>query len=301
MGIYDRDYYREERRGLRLGLPRSMTATLILINAVVWVVCYVVLDVSETKITSYLGASVGTLTHPLFWWQFLTYGFIHAKENVAHIVFNMVALWFFGRSVEQCYGAKEFLRLYLVLLVFGSVVWAAMGKFAEGTPDEVTLIGASGAVIGIVILFALNYPRVQVLLFFVFPVPAWALGVLYVAQDLWGAVHRETSSQIAYTVHLSGAAFALLYYQFRWNLGRPGTILRMVAGRVPWPWLKRRPRLRIHAPEDEDKRLSEEVDRILAKISLEGEASLSAKERRTLKNASRRFQERRRAGDDPED
>jgi membrane associated rhomboid family serine protease len=292
MGIYDRDYYREGQPGLRLGWPRSVTTAIVLVNVAIYLVDYVLL---KGQIAEALCVHVGTLTRPLEWWQFLTYGFIHAKEP-QHVVFNMLGLWFFGRWVEETYGPKEFLRVYLVLLVFGSLVWALTSKFVDGAPDFGSpLIGASGAVVGIVILFALNYPRVQVLFFFVLPMPAWVLGILLVAQDMWGAMHRGGSDHVAYTVHLAGAFFAILYYQLRWNLGR------LLPGPGRWRWLKRRGRMRVHTPEDEDKRLSDEVDRILAKISLEGEASLTGKERRALKNASRRFQEKRQSADEREE
>ncbi len=302
MGIYDRDYYREERQTFALRAPRSVTATLIVINVVVYLVDRLLLAPHPTEeyLGKYLGVSVGTLTHPKLWWQwwqFLTYGFIHAPAP-SHIVLNMLVLWFFGRPVEERYGAKEFLRLYLVLLVFSSLVWAAVGKFIEGAPESASVVGASGAVTGIVILFVVSYPQARVLLFFVLPMPAWVLGVVLVAGDVLGAMDRATagedSSKVAYTVHLSGAAFAFLYCRLRWNLGQ------LVPGRGSWRWLRRRPHLRLHKPEapEEDEKLGEEVDRILAKISLQGEASLTGKERRMLQNASRLYQRKRHVAED---
>ena len=293
MGIYDRDYYREERQTFALRGPRSVTATLIIINVVVYLVDYLLLAGERNgQIAESLRVTVGSLTRPELWWRFLTYGFVHAQQP-EHIVVNMLVLWFFGRPVEERYGAKEFLRLYLVLLVFSSLVWAAVGKFIEGAPESASVVGASGAVTGIVILFVVSYPQARVLLFFVLPMPAWVLGVLFVAWNIWGAM-AESTSHVAYTVHLSGAAFAFLYYRFGWSLGR------LVPGRGSWRWLRRRPHLRLHKPEapEEDEKLSEEVDRILAKISLQGEASLTGKERRTLQNASRLYQRKRHVAED---
>ena len=89
----------------------------------------------------------------------------------------MVALFFLGRDVEEAYGGKEFLRLYLAMVVFASLVWNVVTKLA-GPPDGVAAIGASGAIAGVVVLYALNFPRRTLLLFFVIPMPAWLCGVL---------------------------------------------------------------------------------------------------------------------------
>ena len=208
----------------------------------------------------------------------------------------MLALWFLGRDVEELYGSKEFVRLYLATIVVGGVVWAVAGKLS-GLPDTVNLrhfgdvhvLGASGAITGIVVLYALNFPRRMMLFMFVIPMPAWVLGFLVVLMDIYGAMHGA-DAHVAYTVHLAGAAFAFLYYQQRWNFGRlvPG---RFHWPRLRWPRLGGRPRLRVHdpEPEDDDNAVPEdEVDRILEKIHREGENSLSRKERRILEDGQPR-------------
>ena len=127
-------------------------------------------------------------------------------------------------------------------------------------------IGASGAIAGMVILFALNYPRATILLFFVIPMPAWLAGVLFVGLDMLGAFGGRPGSNIAFSAHLAGAAFAFVYYQQRWNLTRLTQGFR-------WPQLpaRRKPRLRVHRPEqDLEPGLNQEVDRILEKISRAG-------------------------------
>jgi hypothetical protein len=128
---------------------------------------------------------------------------------------------------------------------------------------------------------------------FLIPIPAWLLGVIYIAGDAMGALGwaSETRANVAFSVHLAGAGFAFLYYRLGWNL------TRFIPGRISLGWLKPRPRLRVHDPERESRssrELSEEVDRILEKISREGESSLTRKERRILENASREYQKRRR-------
>ncbi len=288
MGIYDRDYYRQEPTGFQVRAPGTIVGTLILINVVVFLAnAFAHVGFADrlgnNPLNYILSAHGDTLTKPWMWWQFLTYGFVHAPNNLWHIAGNMLGLFFLGRSIEQRYGRKEFLRLYLTILIFGSIVWS-LGNL-DGGPNSL-LMGASGAVVGIVVLFALNYPKQTLLLFFVLPVPAWLVGVLVVVADLFGAMGRENTSNIAFVVHLAGAAFAFLYFRFGWNL------TRLTEGRFSWLKLRRRPRLKVHDPDRAEKNMNTEVDRILAKIHREGEDSLTRKERRTLENASQEYKRR---------
>ncbi|MBN2474385.1 MAG: rhomboid family intramembrane serine protease [Pirellulales bacterium] len=296
MGIHDRDYYRPEQPAFSIRAPRSMVGILILINVAVYLVSAFTPaqkaplggNIVGYWLTDHLAVSAATLTHPLYWWQFLTYGFAHAASP-GHVLFNMLALWFLGRDVEDLLGRKEFLQLYLVLLVVGSVSWAIVNKLT-GAPasPEIRMLGASGAVAGIVVLFALNFPRRMLLLFFVLPVPAWVVGVMVVVGDVLGATGSTGPGHVAYGVHLAGAAFAFAYFQFGWKLSR------LTEGRFRWSGFKRRPRLRVHNPRREETDLAREVDRILEKIHNQGESSLSRKERRVLETASREYQKRRR-------
>jgi membrane associated rhomboid family serine protease len=305
VGIYDRDYYRQERPGSRWTAPRSAVVVLICINAAVYVAEVLFRD---AHLADWLSVHVNaiadpgypnTLTHPLDWWQFLTCGFVHDPNDFTHILFNMLALWFLGRDVEALYGAREFTRIYLVLLVFGSVVWAVVNQLhGLDQRTDFILLGASGAVTGVVILYALCFPRRMLLFMFVLPMPAWVLGIIVVGYDILGQMGwlsergLDHNAGIAYAVHLAGAALAFVYYQQRWNFGR------LVEG--PTRWLRRgtlwahRPRLRVHAPDDPQTVPEEEVDRILEKIHREGEGGLTRKERRILEDASRQYQRRRR-------
>jgi membrane associated rhomboid family serine protease len=316
MGIYDRDYYREPRPGMSLRGPSTVVGWLILINVAVYLLDSLAFD---HRLSYYMAVHVGgavqpepamdsglgseadllerplgsTLRRPWLWWQLLTYGFAHAPSP-GHIFGNMLVLFFFGRPVEARYGSRECLRLYLTMLVVGSLIWAAIAELSRGPEvGPQMLVGASGAVTGMVVLFALNYPRSTVLLMFLIPIPAWLLGVLYVAGDALGAIGwaRETNANVAFGVHLAGAGFAFLYYWLGWNL------TKLFPRVFSLGWLKPRPRLRVHDPARESRssrEMSDEVDRILEKISREGESSLTRKERRILEGASREYQKRRR-------
>jgi membrane associated rhomboid family serine protease len=302
VGIYDRDYIRQpERPGFSPHLPQSIVGTLIVINVAVWLADAFTPEIVVNGhvvgrwLSSHLAASAGTLSQPWFWWQFLTAGFTHSPAGVGpgiwHILGNMFALFVFGRDIENRYGPREFLRVYLAMLVFANVAWCIITRMTVGV-ESAGLYGASGAIAGVVVLYAFNFPHATFLLFFVIPIPAWLLGMGIVAYDMFGAMGGIAGSHVAYSAHVAGAAFALLYYQRGWNL------TRWSEGLFRWPTslFRPKPRLHIHKPPDEEPppdNLTAEVDRILEKIYREGEASLTSKERSTLETASRKYQERR--------
>ncbi|MBN2218318.1 MAG: rhomboid family intramembrane serine protease [Pirellulales bacterium] len=292
MGIYDRDYYRNEPAGFQLRGPRTMIGWIILINVIVFLADGLITPESH-GICDTLACRPGTLLKPWLWWQFLTYGFTHSPFSYDpwHIVFNMAGLWFLGPPVEQRYGSREFLRFYLAAIVLCGVLGSAAGLLSP-SPDWRPLVGASGAVVAVVLLFIVNYPRQTLLLFFVLPVPAWLVGVLLIVMNMFGHA-GYLDANVAYGVHLVGIGFALAYFYFGGNLGR-------LTDRVSFEWLKRRHGLRVHRPDPDqrpsDERLAREVDRILQKIHEQGEASLTKKERRTLEAASREYQKHRRDG-----
>ncbi len=308
MGIYDRDYYRREREyRTSLGTSRSAVVVIIAICVAVYLVdAFLPATRGGRWLSDALAVHVGpaghwpdTLTHPWLWWQLLAYGFAHSPHNFGHLVFNMLGLWFFASEIEALYGRKEFLRLYFLMIVLGGLLWAISAHAAgwlnrdDGAVPS-SLYGASGAVVGMIVLYALHFPRRTVLLMFLFPIPAWVLGVLLVVGDLLGATGWARDTNVAYLVHLTGAGLAALYYFRRWNLGQLD----------PLGWLRsrvrRRRQFRLYRPEPEEPTdedldaLSAEVDRILEKIYRQGEASLTRRERRFLESASRRFQQRRR-------
>jgi rhomboid family protein len=291
VGIYDRDYYRRSQPGFSLRMPQSMVVTLILINVALYLIDGILFQHTHA-LTESLALTNDTLWRPWLWWQFLTCGFVHDPNNVMHVIANMAGLFFLGRNVEQLYGSKEFLRIYLVMIILGSLCFA-LGSAATNAithqNEPYSLLGASGAVSGITILFVLNFPHVTLMLIPIpIPIKAWVIGVVIVVYNLFGAI--ASYGNVAFGVHLAGIVFAWLYFQHHWNLGHFfANIFRM-------PKFPSRPKFRIHKPDDEPEEsdLNAEVDRILEKISREGEGSLTRKERRTLETASRQYQNRRR-------
>lgn len=280
MGLYDREYYRDDQKGLVLGGDLSATTWLILVNAGIFIV-----DVfAEGQISTFFSLGTNVVQEPWYFWQGLTYGFAHDDRNVRHVLFNMFALWLFGRDVESTYGRKLYLQLYLSLIVISGLVWLVLTLVTSDAPAR--LVGASGAVTGIMIIFVLHWPTRTLLLWGVVPIPVWLLASLQLLQDIQGAMTQRDASDVAYTAHLAGAAFGFLFYKTGFQLGR------LLPGRLSLRMFKRRPKLRVRDAAQEDD-LGRRVDQILEKISREGEASLTKDERRTLERASRKYQEKR--------
>ena len=292
MGLYDRDYARDPPRGFFLGGDRSMVANLILINVVVYLADVLFFDHPDTTagLSGWMALNANLFHQPWNAWQLLTCGFAHDPRHWLHVAGNMFMLWLFGRDVEAIYGRGEFLRIYLTMIIVASLAWLVSQMAQVRDPDILaarTMLGASGAVAGIMVLNIIHFPRRVFYFWGVVPLPAWLLGTLYIGQDIMGYARPRSGEPIAFEAHLAGAAFAFLYYSTGWNLGR------IVPRRLSWGMLKRGPKLRVHEPPQREEDLGRQVDRILEKISREGEASLTRVERQTLEEASRRYQQRR--------
>ena len=260
-----------------------MVINLIIVNVVIWLATAIF---EKNQLNDWLELNSDLLRKPWMAWQLVTYGFAHA--NAWHILFNMFFLWFFGRELEDIYGRGEFLRIYLVAIAFSGLAWVAV---TAASGEQGTVIGASGGVMGLMILWVLHFPRRILYVWGILPMPAWVFGLIYVLFDLLDFAQGGGSGpgpKVANVAHLGGALFGFIYFQTKMNLGS------FVPRRLgDWAGSLMRPKLRVHDPDKEVRDLNREVDAILEKISREGEASLTKKERRTLEEASRRYQRRR--------
>jgi membrane associated rhomboid family serine protease len=293
MGIYDRDYYREEPKGFVLGGAQSIVTTLVIVNAGIFLVDWIF---AEGAIRDALGLRANLLAQPWHAWQLLTYGFVHG--DLMHVVLNMWGLWVFGRDLEVVYGKREFLAIYLTAIILAGLCWLPVermivGETSAGAPLS-TVVGASGAIVAVLLLFVMHYPKRTLLIFGVLPVPAWIVAAMLVLGDITGLqtamATRGAQSNVAFACHLAGAAYGALYYYTRISLGQ------LVPSRWIGRALKPRPKLKVHDPggRPAGDNLDERVDQVLEKIHRQGESSLTREERRILEEASRRFQQRRR-------
>jgi membrane associated rhomboid family serine protease len=292
MGLYDREYSHGPEPGFHVSKPTTATMQLVLITGA----AYLAQWLARPTVEQLFALRADWIVRPWRAYELLTYGFLHSTVDVGHILINMLILFMFGREIEYRYGRREFLVFYLAGMVVSGLVWSVSELLSIGPaalramPPNLLpgVVGASGAITAVVALFALNFPRRQVLFMFIIPMPMWLAAVIGILYDIRGAIARDPNDNVAFMAHLGGALFGVLYFKFNWSLSRflPEDFrLRMS---------RRRPKLRVHEPEeDEPDDLAVKLDAILKKIQDEGQDSLTWNERRLLEKASRRYQQKR--------
>lgn len=225
-------------------------------------------------------------------WRLVTYAFLHSGSSPWHFIFNMLLLWWFGPTIERMYGSKEFIAFYLA-----SAVAAALGFLAWDLSMQQSskMIGASGAVLAVTMLFTMHFPRQQIGLFFgLLTVEMRVLMAFIVFMDGFYALAqlggRMGATGVAHPAHLLGVAFGWAYFHFKWRISNFFGIWENLQNR--WKLRKARQRFKVYSPEPPTSPLDDDVDRILAKIHEQGEASLTPRERETLTKASKAYRER---------
>lgn len=140
-------------------------------------------------------------------WQLLTSSFLHA--NLMHLLLNMFALYMFGRDVERVLGSSHYLRLYVASVLAAALVQLAVVSFTSPGSAYPT-IGASGGVFGVLLAFAMLFPRrIVTLLFPPIPMPAWLFVGVYGVIELTNGV-VGTEAGVAHFAHLGGMLGAYL-------------------------------------------------------------------------------------------
>lgn len=313
MGIYDREYYRDETGGSGwFAGESSAVKTLILINAAVFLAQW---TMPNLHLLENFAASSGLVFGKFQVWRLLTAAFLHDPQSLLHILFNMWGLWLFGREMESMYGRWEFTWMYLSAAVFSNFIWALINYF--GPRHGVGyVIGASGAVTAVMVLYAVHFPTREVLLF-VIPVKMWVLVTLFLGLDFFNLMQQSrggggSGPAIAFAAHLGGGLYGYLYKRFdlRWTRIMRGRgyrpklrIVNPEARTAPRPASPGRPPAAAPSPSPgprsaptvlfPEEQLSERLDEVLAKIAREGRGALTEDENRILQEASRRARDKR--------
>lgn len=241
------------------------------------------------------------LTRP---WTLVTYAFFHA--GVMHLLGNMLMLFFFGPPLEERWGSRAFLRVYLIAAA-GGALFSVLFAFLDPASY---IVGASGATLGLMLAFAMIWPDMEIHIWGIFPVKAkWLVAVL-IFINLAMAV-EGSGGQVAVLAHLGGMAATFLYLKSPWAPHAWGEVPRSArkpggkrggVALVPWSGKKQaaaasttatvtqaRPAAARNKGKSSERELLDDVDRILDKISAHGLSSLTDEERRRLDEVSRRY------------
>ncbi|MBI5881687.1 MAG: rhomboid family intramembrane serine protease [Elusimicrobia bacterium] len=213
-------------------------------------------------------------------WQAVTYLFIHS--GFFHLLFNIFCLWMFGMPVESQWGTREFLKFYFLCGLGAAAASVALQPYSLSP-----VVGASGALFGLMAAFAMLYPDAVVYLYFFLPVTARQMAIICGVIELFSAA-TESGSGIARFAHLGGLVTGYLYIRWWWVLKiRAQAWIKDAAPRMPAS-----PRVRSKAGEgrkaEQLPASMDDVDRILDKIIAEGIDSLSEDEKAVMRRYSER-------------
>lgn len=191
------------------------TLALILVNIAAHFL-FMVLPINK----NYFALNVVGVVYNHFFWQPFTYMFAHG--DFTHLFFNMFGLIIFGTTTERALGSKEFLLLYFSIGILSGLfslgVYYFYGRFliANGIQPwtwGISLIGASGAIYGVLFSYAVIFPRSRVYIWGLIPVPAPIMVIGYAIIEF--VSQFVSSSNVAHMTHLAGFAFAWLYFLVR--------------------------------------------------------------------------------------
>ena len=162
------------------------------------------------SVVAYLGLVPTLVLHQFWVWQVATYMFLHG--GIFHIVFNMLALWMFGAELERIWGTRYFLKFYFVTgigagaltVLFSTLPFA----FAQQVQHSI-VIGASGAIYGLLLAYALYFPDRPIYMYFVFPIPAKIFVAIVGAIAFFSSLSEAGGT--ANATHLGGLIIGYLF------------------------------------------------------------------------------------------
>jgi rhomboid-like protein len=186
-----------EFRNYRQETFPPIVKNLIIINVLVFVA-----QLIFRNLTYYIG--LWPVGYPFFRpYQVVTHMFSHSPTTLGHIFFNMFSLWLFGRVLESVWGGKRFLFFYLASGL-GAAAFHLLIQYLTGSGS--LTVGASGAIMGVIVAFAYLFPNTELYLLFIpFPIKAKWLAIAYVAIDLFSGIANAEGDNVAHFAHLGGA------------------------------------------------------------------------------------------------
>ena len=236
---------------------------------------YLVQEVLQVDWYVYLGL-VPALVWKGFLWQLVTYMFLHG--SFMHILLNMFILWMFGGELERYWGTREFLKYY-----FLTGVGAGIAQVVVNPSSVIPVIGASGAIYGLLLAYGVTFPNAVIYLYFLLPIKAKYFVLIFGVIEFLATI-TPRGDAVAHLAHLGGMVFGLVYLKHR--------ALTQVFARSLKTWLHKRRKKRHLREYQYEQKVRDEVDELLDKINKIGLENLSKKERKRLDEASRFLRER---------
>jgi membrane associated rhomboid family serine protease len=183
------------------GLTPIIKRLLIIMGAI-----YLLQTFVSSQINIYLGLVPILVWKKYFLWQLFTYIFLHG--GISHILFNLLALWMFGGELESYWGSRKFLWYFLFCGIGAGICTVII------TPNQfIPVIGASGAIYGILLAFGWLFPNRPIYIYFLFPLPAKYMVIIFGLIELFSSM-EGTRGGIAHLTHLGGLLFGLLYMAY---------------------------------------------------------------------------------------
>jgi membrane associated rhomboid family serine protease len=277
---------------------------ILIINGIVFFISIIAQNVTiggvllDTLITKYFALiPFGNPYWNFYPWQLITYQFLHG--GFSHIFFNMLMLWMFGMEIENLMGSRKFLVFYLLAGIGGGILQLLFGSGAG------PVIGASGAVFGVMVAFAMYFPDRLVYIYFLLPVKAKYLIVFMMVIEFLSV---GDASLVAHLAHLGGAIvgfifvmmdrknnynFDELFNKFKRNTDySDNNIFKKKSS--PFSFGKKEAEeaefYEINNPSSKNEEVinQEVIDKILDKISQSGYQNLTEKEKKILFEASKK-------------
>ena len=240
---------------------------LISINVLLFIFRYIAID--RYDLAQIFGLSSGDVW-PMIW-QPVTYMFIHG--DFFHVFMNMFVLWMFGSEMESIWGSREFIKYYFITGIGSGIIWLLLNI----SNSYSVLIGASGAIYGILLAYGLMFPNRKVLIYFLFPIKVKYFVILLGAVAFISSI-GDSGSNISHLTHLSGMLIGFIYLRSNTYLPR---LLLLVNSMLA----------DIKNKRDDKKQArhlaaKKHIDKLLDKINDVGYDGLNEKEKKDLYNHS---------------
>src|SRR4030065_1934585 len=183
------------------GLTPVIKKLMIIMGAV-----FLLQMVVSQWINFYLGLVPILVWKKYFLWQLGTYIFLHG--GITHLLFNLLALWMFGGELESYWGSRKFLRYFLFCGIGAGICTVGFSPY-----QFIPVVGASGAIYGILLAFGWLFPSRLIYVYFLVPIPAKYFVIIFGLIELYASM-QGTGGGVAHLTHLGGLVFGILYMAY---------------------------------------------------------------------------------------